>query len=210
MAEIHLAAEPRAEQGSAASRRMRHHGRVPGIVYGHGSGPVTISVDARELRAALSAGGANALFDLEFDGAVHLAIARELQVHPVRRTLAHVDFQLVARDEVVHAEVPLALEGDAHEVARAGGTIEYVLSTLAVRAKPADLPAAIPVNVEGMTVGQSVRFADISLPPGVTVDLDPDTVLVVAAAPRVAAEAAGEPTTPEAGAEAEAAGATEG
>ncbi len=202
MAEIRLAAEPRAEQGSAASRRLRHHGRVPGIVYGHGAGPVAVSVDARELRAALAAGGANALFDLELEGETHLAIARELQTHPVRRTLSHVDFQLVARDEVVHAEVPLVVVGDAHEVSRAGGTLEHVTTALAVRAKPADLPAVIEVGVEGLEIGQAIRLADVALPAGVTTDVDPDTVLVVAAAPRVAAEGEAGAPGPEAGPEA--------
>lgn len=202
MAEIRLAAEPRAEQGSAASRRLRHHGRVPGVVYGHGTGPVPVSVDARELRAALSAGGANALFDLEFAGETHLAIARELQTHPVRRTLAHVDFQLVARDEVVPGEVPIVLVGEAAAITRAGGTLEHVVTTLAVHAKPGDMPAEIAIPVDALAIGDAVRLADVRLPSGVSSDVDPETVLVVAAAPQVAPE--------EAAPEGEAAAAAEG
>jgi large subunit ribosomal protein L25 len=206
MAEIRLAAQPRAEQGSAASRRLRHHGRVPGVVYGHGTGPVAVSVDARELRAALASGGANALFDLEIEGEVHLALARELQQHPVRRTLSHVDFQLVARDEVVHADVPLVLVGEASAVTRAGGTLEHVVTTLAVRAKPADLPAEIEVSVGDLALGDAVRLADLVLPRGVTSDIDPDTVIVVGAPGALSAPGSGEAAGEESAAGASAAG----
>lgn len=197
MAEIRLAAEARAERGSAASRRTRHSGRVPGVLYGHGTGPVALTVDARELRAALAAGGSNALFDLEVGGDVHLAIAREVQQHPVRRTVAHIDFQLVARDELVHGDLPVELVGEPVEVNRGGGTVEHVVVSLSVRAKPAELPAAIEVDISGLHIGDTIRFGDIGLPRGVSCDLDPDTVIAVAAPPRVEApeaEAAGEAT----------------
>ena len=187
MAEIRLAAEARAERGSAASRRMRHSGRVPGVLYGHGTGPVALTVDGRELRAALAAGGSNALFDLEVGGEVHLAIAREVQQHPVRHTVAHIDFQLVARDELVHGDVPVQLIGDPIEVNRGGGTVEHVVVSLVVRAKPAELPAAIEVDISGLSIGDAIRFADLHLPRGVNCELDPDTVIAVAAPPRVEA-----------------------
>jgi large subunit ribosomal protein L25 len=190
MAEIPLVAEVRGErdQGSAASRRLRAAGRVPAVLYGHGIEPAALSVDARALRLAMSSAiGERPLFELEVDGTVHLAIPRELQRHPVRRTVAHVDFQVVRPDEVVHAEVPLHLVGEPTSVERAGGTIEHVLTSLPVQARPADLPAAIEVDLSGLEVGSMLRVGDLSAPAGVTIAADPDTVVVVAVAPRGAA-----------------------
>lgn len=192
MAEIRLVAEPRTEEGSSASRRLRRAGRVPGVLYGHGSGPRSLSVDARELRAALTGGGSNALFDLVLDGERHLAMARQLQQHPIRRTVAHVDFQLVSRDEVIQAEVPIVLVGDPVEVSRAGGTVEHVLPSLSVHAKPAALPQAIEVDVANLSVGEPIRIADLALPAGVTADGDPDAVVVVAVLPHAPAAEEGE------------------
>jgi len=184
-AEIALVAEVRSEQGSAASRRLRATGRVPGVLYGHGTDPVALSVDARELRAGLSsASGENALFQLEVGGKRHLAIPRHLQRHPVRRTVSHVDFQVVGRDELVPAEVPLHLVGEALEVGRAGGTVEHLITTLSVRARPSDIPSSIEVDVTGLELGAAIRVGDLSIPEGVTVEADPETAVVVAIALR--------------------------
>src|SRR5579862_8489719 len=106
MPEVTLSAELGRTTGSKASRRLRHSGRVPAVVYGHGMAPLSISVGARDLRGALSVHGINQVLTLELDGATHLVLARQLQRHPVRRTVAHVDFQVVRRDEIVSAEVP--------------------------------------------------------------------------------------------------------
>lgn len=198
MAEIPLVAEVRdeREQGSAASRRLRAAGRVPGVLYGHGTEPVALSVDARALRAGLSSSaGENALFQLEVGGTRHLAIPRHLQRHPVRRTVAHVDFQVVRRDELVPAEVPLHLVGEPTAVNRAGGTIEHVLTSLSVKARPADIPDAIEVDLSGLEIGSTLRVGDIAVPEGVTVELDADVSVVVALAPRGTAAAQGSEET---------------
>ncbi len=128
MDEISLVAEPRSDKGSPATRRLRVSGRVPGVVYGHGVKPIPVSVDERALHGALSTeAGANALIDLTIGKTHHLALARELQRHPVRQTVAHVDFIVVRRDEIVAAEVPVTLVGEALAVSRAGGTVEQLL-----------------------------------------------------------------------------------
>jgi large subunit ribosomal protein L25 len=113
MAEITLVAEPGRSGGSAASRRLRAAGRIPAVVYGHGSTATAVSVDGRELRQALSGeAGLNQLLNLQIDGASQLALARAIQRHPVRHTVLHVDFQVVRRDEVISAEVPILLQGE--------------------------------------------------------------------------------------------------
>src|SRR2546421_249751 len=102
MDEVGLAAQPRHEAGTRPSRRLRAAGKVPGVLYGHGIDAVALAVDGRELRGALSTpAGVNALLTLDVAGDRHLAMARQLQRHPVRGSVIHVDFVIVRRDEVV-------------------------------------------------------------------------------------------------------------
>ncbi len=185
MPETTLQAEPRADIGSAESRRLRAAGRVPAVVYGHGAEPLLISIDARELRHALSgASGSNTLVDLHIGASRHLTIAREMQVHPVRHTVNHVDFQVVSRDEVVSAEVSLQLVGEAVEVSRAGATVEHVVQNLTVHARPGDIPTVIAIDISSLAVGQTLHVSDLPEIPGVRYDAEPDTVIVTVPAPR--------------------------
>ncbi len=190
MPEIALLAEPREQHGTPDSRRLRATGRVPAVVYGHGADPLPVSVDARQLRHALGgAAGSNALLDLHVGSERHLVIARELQHHPVRHTVSHVDFQVVRRDEVVSAEVPLHLVGEATELVRAGGTVEHVLLSIAVHARPADIPSSLEIDISALGIGQALHVGDLPALSGVSFDADPETVVVVAAMPRSAADA---------------------
>src|SRR5579875_780047 len=180
MAEVTLTAEAERTTGSRASRRLRRAGRVPAVLYGHGMKPVAVSVNARELRSVLSAHGLNQALNLEVAGTKHLVLARELQRHPVRRAVAHVDFQVVRRDEVVHAEVPVVLVGEAEAVHREQGILEHPISSLAVRADLEHLPAEIKVDVSRLAIGDVVRVKD----------LDPDEPVVTAVPTSVTAAAA--------------------
>jgi large subunit ribosomal protein L25 len=190
MAEVTLTAEAGRTTGSGAARRLRSSGRVPGVIYGHGMDPLSVSVNARDLRHVLTLHGLNQVLTLDVDGSKHLVLARQLQRHPVRHTVAHVDFQVVRRDEVVHANVAIVLEGTPTGVLREGGLVEQPITSLAVRATPEHIPAEITVDVSGLAVGDAVRVGDLKLPPGVTTDVDAEEVVVVAAASRVAAELA--------------------
>jgi large subunit ribosomal protein L25 len=117
MAEITLVAEPGRATGTPAAKRMRAGGRIPAVVYGAGGAATSVSVDARELRVALSGdAGTNVLVDLDVAGTRHLTMARVIQRHPVRNTVIHVDFQVVNRTEVISAEVPVTLVGEAKAV----------------------------------------------------------------------------------------------
>lgn len=216
MPDIALAAEARAERGSSSSRRTRTDGRIPAVIYGHGIDPVAITIDARELRGALNAqAGGSVLFNVNVGKDQHLVIAREVQRHPIRNTVAHVDFQVVRRDEVISATVQINLIGETTKVTRAGGIVEHALLHLQIHGKPADIPSSIEVDVEQLEVGMAIRVADLTLPEGVTADVDPETPVVVAAAPHGAdttlgaeAGAEGEETS-EAGERAEAASSDE-
>ena len=186
MPEIALAAEVRSEHGSGAARRLRHEGRIPGVLYGHGVEPLAFSVNARELRSALSSdSGANALINLQLGSTSHLAIARELQRHPVRRTLSHIDFQVVRRDEVVSAEVPIHLVGEANAVVKNGGNVEHLITSIHVRARPGDIPTVIEIDISPLEFGTSIRVGELIAPAGVTIEGDPETPVVVGHAPRV-------------------------
>lgn len=181
MAEITLVAETGREPGSAVSRRLRKEGKVPAVVYGHGIEPIAIAVDGRELRHALTGeAGLNALVNLKVGDANHLTMARVLQRHPVRGTVVHVDFQVVSRDEVVHAEVPIHLVGEPKAVLSDGGVVEHPLTALSVLATPARIPSVIEVDVSGMRVGDTIRVADLPLPAGVSTEMDPEEAVVIA------------------------------
>ncbi len=206
MADVKLVAELGRPTGSSSSRRLRHAGRVPAVVYGHGMKPLPISVGAREIRSALSVHGLNQVLTLDVDGSTHLVLARQLQRHPVRHTLAHVDFQVVRRDEIVSADVPLVLVGTATLVERERGLLEHTLTSLSVRSTPEQIPQEIQVDVSGLDIGGAIRVRDLPLPRGVTTDVDPEEPVVIAAASTVAAvlaaEEAAEAVTEAGGAEA--------
>ena len=194
MEEQSLAAEPRPETGSRPARRLRRRGRVPATLYGPQiDAPVSLSVDARELRAVLGTeAGTNALLSVTVDGDVHLALARQLQRHPVRGTVDHLDLVTVDRHREVDAEVPIRVVGEAVEVERADGLVEQLLYRLRIRAKPGDIPAHLDVDVSGLVVGESIRVGDIALPAGVTTDADPEEAVVSGAASQLTAELAEE------------------
>lgn len=193
MPEIVLEAQVGRAVGSRASRRLRRDGMVPGVIYGHGTEPLPVSVAARELRNALSGeAGTNALLSLKTGKTTYLTLARELQRHPVRGAVTHVDFVIVRRDEVIAAEVPVNLVGEAIEVQHGDGMVEQQLFTLSVRAVPANIPNSIELDISGLTIGSSLRVADLPLPSGVSVDADPDVTVVVGQPPRVEAAPAGE------------------
>jgi large subunit ribosomal protein L25 len=204
MAEISLVAESGRPSGTRASRRLRAAGKIPAVIYGHGIEPIPVTVDAGELRAALNTeAGARALLQLKVGNDEHLALARQLQRHPVRHTVTHIDFLVVRRDQVVTAEVPVVMIGEALAVYRANGTVDQEITALAIKARPADIPARFEIDITDLEIGDAIRVGDITLPEGVEADVDLDAAVAVAhgqqaataedvAAEEAAAEAAAE------------------
>ncbi len=175
-----LAAEAGRSRGTGPSRRLRRSGRVPAVVYGKGGEPVPVTVGLAELRTVLSTeAGLNALITLEMAGDRQLAIVKELQRHPVRRDVMHVDFLRIDPDLEVEVEVPLVLTGEPKRVTQASGMVDQVLHRLPVRAKPSQIPVEVHADVSGLEVGHSLRVADIELPDGVSVACDPDDPFAV-------------------------------
>lgn len=193
MAEFKLLAEPGRPTGSRPSRRLRVEGRVPAVVYGGGVDALAVTVSARDLRAALTTeAGLNAVLSLQVDGDSYLTMARELQRHPVRGNVIHVDFQVVDPNREVSAEVPITLVGEPTELNRADGVLDQQLFALPVLARPADIPPHFEVDISEVAIGTSIRVSEISLSEGVRTELDPESVVVAGQPPRVQVEEAPE------------------
>lgn len=174
MSEVKLAVESRTEFGKGAARRIRRAGQVPGVLYGHGSDPLHLSLPGHELLLALRT--SNVLISLSIDGKTNeLAIPKSVQRDPVKGFLEHVDLQLVKRGEKVNVEIPVHTEG---ELAPGGNLLEHVLNALPVEAEATHIPESVSVSVEGLAAGASVLAKDITLPSGVTLAVEEDTVVL--------------------------------
>lgn len=206
MPEITLEAHAGRVTGSRPTRRLRSEGRLPGVVYGHGMEPTPLSVDSKQLRLALSTdAGMNAILRLELDGERHLAMVKQLQRHPVRGDLSHVDFLVIGRHETLAVEVPVVLAGEAHQVVQARGLLAQELFTLTVHAPADAIPNSIEVDVSDMEVGDTLRVDDLVLPAGVTTSVAADTAVVVAQGAQALTSVV-DTAVPEGGAEAPPAG----
>lgn len=189
MPEVTLVAESGRTTGSRSSGRVRGEGRIPAVVYGHGIDPIPLSINRRDLRSALRTdAGVNALINLEVAGDNHLTIVKDLQRHPVRNDVVHVDFLVVNRNQIVTVEVPIVLTGESQAVKEASGTVDQQLHTLTVNTTPGNIPNEFLVDVSGLAIGHSIRISDIELPSGVTTDLDPEEAVAVALVTRATIE----------------------
>ena len=186
-----LVAESGRTTGSAESRRLLREDRIPAVVYGQGMTPISVSVARRDLRIALSGtAGTNTVLDLTVDGSVYPTIVKEIQRHPVRRTVQHVDFLQVNLDESIKVSVPVRLEGEASEVLSNGGLVDLSMNEIEVETTPRSIPDEIVVDVTAFTMDTTVTVGQISLPAGVAATADPDAVVVSVIATRPAAPAA--------------------
>jgi large subunit ribosomal protein L25 len=174
MSEVKLAVQTRTEFGKGAARRVRRENKVPGVLYGHGSDPLHLTLPGHELLMALRT--PNVLISLDIDGKSNeLAIPKAVQRDPLKGFLEHVDLLLVKRGEKVTVEVPVHTEG---ELAPGGYLLEHVLSALPVEAEATHIPQAVSVSVEGLEAGASVLAKDIVLPSGVTLAVEEDAVVL--------------------------------
>jgi large subunit ribosomal protein L25 len=167
-----VTANKRNAQGTGASRRLRHLGKVPGILYGAGADPVNIEVDHNPLFHALRKEKFHAsILSLDLDGASERVLLRDFQMHPYRQLVLHVDFQRVAEDQPVHMRVPLHFVGveNSPAVKLSAALIGHVLSDVEISCLPRDLPEFIEVDLSSLTAQQTVHVSDIKLPSGVSV-----------------------------------------
>ena len=199
MQEVVLPLELGRATGSAPSRRLRLQGKVPATVYGLGKDAVSVSVDYRELRGALSTeAGLNVVLNLDIAGEQEMALVKEMQRNPLRGDVTHVDFLRVEPDSDVAVEVPIRLTGVASAVLDVNGIVERTLDTLRVLAKPRSIPNELVLDVSDLTVGDTLTVADLELPSGVTALVDETAPVVSGIITRSALEAAAEAEAEEA------------
>ena len=181
--DVVLTAEKRPERGSRPAGRLRRTGQVPAVVYGRGGDSVPVTVPARDLGHIL-AGGANTLVTLKVDGADQLTLVRQVQRHPTRGELLHVDFVRVSTDVAVAAEVPLHLTGEPVGV-KNGGLLEQLVFSLPIEAKPQDIPHGLEADVSHLDIGGQLRLDEVALPAGVSATIEADALVAQVVAPRV-------------------------
>nr|MBT4279182.1 50S ribosomal protein L25 [Actinomycetota bacterium] len=190
MDEIVLTAETGRSTGTRPSRRSRTAGKIPAVLYGLQQEPVTVSVDWPELRRAITTeAGLNAIIHLEVGGERHMSIVKEIQRHPVRRDVLHVDFVRIDPDQDVTVDVSIVMVGEAKEVTDNDGMVDQNLFTLSINAAPDNIPTEIEVDISALTIGDSVRVGDLVLPDRVTTDVDPDEAVAVGMITRSTLEA---------------------
>ncbi|MEY4497846.1 MAG: hypothetical protein RLZZ364_1151 [Actinomycetota bacterium] len=172
MAEVSINGTSRTEFGKGASRRARRDGQVPAVIYGHGAAPVHITLPARELGNALKE--SNVLLNITFDGKTELTLPKSVVKNPLKQNLEHIDLVLVRRGEKVSVHVPVHTEGK-HDP---DGILEHVHNTIEVEAEATNIPKFVVLDIEGMKAGTSKVAADVTLPAGVTLLLDPTATVV--------------------------------
>ena len=204
--DITLVAETGRTTGSAASRRLRATGKVPAVLYGRGADPQSLTVDWRDLRAALTTDkGLNALLTLKVGRRSTKALVKDMQRHPVRRDVLHIDFLAVDVDVVISTDVPIVLEGEPTLVLREQGVVDQVMNAIVVQAKPDAIPGHLSVDISELEIGHTITVADLDLPAGVTIEVDPEETVVTAQVTSLALAEEGEAEEGELGEEAEAA-----
>ena len=190
-----------------AARKLRQSGNVPAIIYGHGREPQSLALNAREFDRLMSGIGSSTVVELTVDGRMARTLIREIQRHPFRKEVFHVDFQELVAGERITVSVPLRFVGTPEGVRTGGGILEEVMHRVHLRLDPVEIPEFIQVDVSALTVGHSIHIGDLSLPEGVEVMDDDKATVCVCAIPKTVVEETPTPgaegAVPEAAAEPE-------
>jgi len=192
---IEINAETRTDLGKGASRRLRHQEKMPAIVYGSGD-PVNLTIDLREVRPHVD----NEVFyssivSLKIDGKAENVIVRDMQHHPFKVDIMHIDFQRVDAKKKMHIHVPLHFIGeDVAPGVKAGGLVSHVANEVEIECLPKDIPEYIEVDISALELGGSIHLTEMTMPKGVTLtalshgDENHDTAIVSIHAPKVVKE----------------------
>jgi len=189
MASAQLSAETRNDTGKGVARKLRAAGRIPGIIYGHAREAQGLSINARELDRLLSNIAAEStVVELNLGGTTSNTLIREIQRHPFKRQILHVDFQELVAGEKVAVHVPLVFVGTPEGVRLSGAMLEQVIHSLDIRVDPAHIPNHIDVDVSHLAMGHSIHVRELVLPEGVDVLTDEDATVCACIAPRAVVE----------------------
>ncbi|WP_084099691.1 50S ribosomal protein L25/general stress protein Ctc [Demequina sp. NBRC 110051] len=177
-----LAAEIRSDFGKGFARRIRANDKIPAVLYGHGAAPVHLTLPGHDTMMALK--NSNALLTVQFDGKEELAVPKDVQRHPIKPWIVHVDLLIVKKGEKIVVDIPLHLEGES-----APGTIHFQeASTLQVLAEATHLPESFTVSIEGLEEGAKILASDVNLPKGIELAGDVDQQIASIAAPQAQEE----------------------
>lgn len=199
MATASLSATLRTDHGKGAARKIRQTGGIPAVIYGHGREPQSLQTNARETERLLQRiATSSTVIELDIGGTVTRTLIREVQRHPFKRSILHIDFQELVAGETVSVRCPIVCVGTPEGVRIDGGIFEQMLQELLIAVDPSSIPSRIEVDVTSLRVGRSIHVSDLNVPAGVKVLGDTSATVCIIAAPKVAeaapaAEGAAEP-----------------
>jgi large subunit ribosomal protein L25 len=189
MATAQLSASPRNTAGKGAARTLRSAGQIPAVIYGHAREPQSLAIPAREFEKLLERVSAEStVIELALDGGVARTLIREIQRHPYKKQILHIDFQELVAGEKVSVNVPIILTGTPEGVRVSGGILSQVMSELSIRVDPVNIPRRVEADVTNVAIGHSLHVSDLQVPDGVEVEDDADATVAVVSAPKVEVE----------------------
>lgn len=204
MATAQLSASARDTTGKGAARSLRSAGKIPAVIYGHAREPQPLAVPTREFEKLLERVSAEStVIDLDIGGAVARTLIREIQRHPFKKQILHIDFQELVAGEKVSVNVPIVLIGTAEGVRVSGGILSQVMSELTIRVDPVNIPRRVEADVTNLTIGHSLHVSDLTVPAGVEILDEPEATIAVVSAPKAVEEVAPAPEAAEGVAEPE-------
>ena len=180
MSEVRLSVEPRTEFGKGAARRTRRAGKIPAVLYGHGSDPRHFALPAIEFARVVRENGSNAVITLDLEGSDELALTKTIVVHPLKNYIEHVDLLVVKRGEKIVVDVPVVVTGNPGP----GGLVNQGIDTLQVEVEALHIPEQFEVSIEGLEVGSQILAGQIELPQGATLVTDPESLVVAVNEPQ--------------------------
>jgi large subunit ribosomal protein L25 len=200
MANVSLSASVRADTGKGAARKIRQAGSIPSVIYGHGRDPQSLTTNARETEKLLKGiATSSTVIELNIDGKVAKTLIREIQRHPFKRHILHIDFQELVAGETVTVKCPIVYIGTPEGVRLEGGILDQIMHELHIEVDPSSIPNHIDVDVSGVKLGKSLHVSDLPVAAGIKVLDDPTSTVCVVAPPKVhasdapAVEGAAEP-----------------
>jgi large subunit ribosomal protein L25 len=189
MASASLSAETRTDKGKGVARKLRAAGRVPGVVYGHAREAQSLSLVARDLDKLLShIAAGSTVIDLTLGKATTKTLIREIQRHPFKKQILHIDFMELVAGEKVIVDIPLVFVGIPEGVRLSGALLEQIVHSIEVNVDPSSIPNHIDVDVTNLAMGHSLHVRDLVLPEGLEVLTDEDTTICAVIAPRAVVE----------------------
>ena len=189
MATAQLSASTRDSVGKGAARTLRSAGQIPAVIYGHAREPMSLAVTAREVEKLLERVSAEStVIELNLAGGVARTLIREIQRHPFKKQILHIDFQELVAGEKVSVNVPIVLTGTPEGVRVSGGILSQVMSELTILVDPVNIPRRIEADVTHVLIGHSIHVSDLKVPEGVEVLDEADATIAVVSAPKVEAE----------------------